>query len=129
MSQSPSLSQLQEPNPFLRRHLGPDAQEQQAMLDALGVASRSELIEQTVPPGIRFNRPLDLPPALDEQAALAKLAGYAAQNQLWTSLIGMGYHPTITPTVILRNVLENPGWYTAYTPYHQKSPKAGWRRC
>ena len=117
MSQSPSLSQLQEPNPFLRRHLGPDAQEQQAMLDALGVASRSELIEQTVPPGIRFNRPLDLPPALDEQAALAKLAGYAAQNQLWTSLIGMGYHATITPTVILRNVLENPGWYTAYTPY------------
>ena len=61
MSQSPSLHQLQEPNPFLRRHLGPDAQEQQAMLDALGVASRSELIEQTVPPGIRFNRPLDLP--------------------------------------------------------------------
>ena len=87
------------------------------MLNALGVASRSELIEQTVPPDIRLNRPLDLPPALDEQAALAKLAGYADQNQVWTSLIGMGYHGTITPTVILRNVLENPGWYTAYTPY------------
>ena len=87
------------------------------MLNALGVASRSELIEQTVPPDIRLNRPLDLPPALDEQAALAKLAGYAGQNQVWTSLIGMGYHGTITPTVILRNVLENPGWYTAYTPY------------
>ncbi|MCM8911063.1 aminomethyl-transferring glycine dehydrogenase, partial [Pseudomonas inefficax] len=96
---------------------GPDATEQQAMLNALGVASRSELIEQTVPPDIRLNRPLDLPPALDEQAALAKLAGYAGQNQVWTSLIGMGYHGTITPTVILRNVLENPGWYTAYTPY------------
>ena len=117
MSQSPSLHQLQELNPFLRRHLGPDATEQQAMLNALGVASRSELIEQTVPPDIRLNRPLDLPPALDEQAALAKLAGYAGQNQVWTSLIGMGYHGTITPTVILRNVLENPGWYTAYTPY------------
>ena len=117
MSQSPSLHQLQEPNPFLRRHLGPDAQEQQAMLGTLGLSSRDELIEQTVPPGIRFNRGLDLPPALDEQAALAKLAGYAEQNQVWTSLIGMGYHGTITPTVILRNVLENPGWYTAYTPY------------
>ncbi|WEL55379.1 aminomethyl-transferring glycine dehydrogenase [Pseudomonas kermanshahensis] len=117
MSQSPSLHQLQELNPFLHRHLGPDASEQQAMLSALGVASRSELIEQTVPPGIRLNRPLDLPPALDEQAALAKLAGYAEQNQVWTSLIGMGYHGTVTPTVILRNVLENPGWYTAYTPY------------
>jgi len=87
------------------------------MLSALGLNSRSELIEQTVPPGIRFNRPLELPPALDEQAALAKLAGYAEQNEVWTSLIGMGYHGTVTPTVILRNVLENPGWYTAYTPY------------
>ncbi|WP_442513496.1 aminomethyl-transferring glycine dehydrogenase [Pseudomonas promysalinigenes] len=117
MPQSPSLQQLQELNPFLRRHLGPDASEQQAMLNALGLSSRSELIEQTVPPGIRLNRALDLPPALDEQAALAKLAVYAEQNQVWTSLIGMGYHGTVTPTVILRNVLENPGWYTAYTPY------------
>ncbi|NIE76773.1 glycine dehydrogenase (aminomethyl-transferring) [Pantoea sp. Ap-967] len=117
MSQSPSLHHLQDLNPFLHRHLGPDAAEQQAMLDALGLKQRSELIEQTVPPAIRFNRALDLPPALDEQAALAKLAGYAGQNQVWTSLIGMGYHGTVTPTVILRNVLENPGWYTAYTPY------------
>ncbi len=117
MSLLPSLSQLHDPNPFLRRHLGPDAAEQQAMLDALGVASRAELIEQTVPPAIRFNRPLALPPALDEQAALERLRGYAEQNQRWTSLIGMGYHGTRTPTVILRNVLENPGWYTAYTPY------------
>ena len=117
MSQLPSLSQLRDPNAFLRRHLGPDAAEQQAMLDSLGVGSRIELIEQTVPPGIRLNRELDLPPALDEEAALAKLRGYAEQNQVWTSLIGMGYHGTLTPAVILRNVLENPGWYTAYTPY------------
>jgi len=117
MPQSPSLSQLRDPEAFLRRHLGPDAAEQQAMLDSLGLGSRAELIEQTVPRGIRFNRALDLPPALDEQAALAKLRGYAEQNQLFTSLIGMGYHGTVTPTVILRNVLENPGWYTAYTPY------------
>ena len=117
MSQLPSLSQLRDPEAFLRRHLGPDAAEQQAMLDSLGLGSRVELIEQTVPPSIRLNRALDLPPALDEQAALAKLRGYADQNQVWTSLIGMGYHGTLTPTVILRNVLENPGWYTAYTPY------------
>ena len=117
MSQLPSLSQLRDPNAFLRRHLGPDAAEQQAMLDSLGLGSRVELIEQTVPPGIRLNRMLDLPPALDEEAALAKLRGYAEQNQVWTSLIGMGYHGTLTPAVILRNVLENPGWYTAYTPY------------
>ncbi|MBM3110840.1 glycine dehydrogenase (aminomethyl-transferring) [Pseudomonas sp. P66] len=117
MSQSPSLSQLFEVNPFLRRHLGPDASEQQAMLQALGLGTRRELIEQTVPAGIRLNRPLELPAALDEQTALSKLRGYAEQNQVWTSLIGMGYHGTLTPTVILRNVLENPGWYTAYTPY------------
>ncbi|BCQ72032.1 glycine dehydrogenase (decarboxylating) 2 [Pseudomonas sp. Eqa60] len=117
MSQLLSLSQLREPNAFLNRHLGPDAEEQQAMLASLGLGSRAELIEQTVPPGIRFNRALDLPSALDEAAALARLKGYAGQNQVWTSLIGMGYHATLTPTVILRNVLENPGWYTAYTPY------------
>lgn len=114
---TPRLDQLQQPDAFLRRHLGPDAREEQAMLDTLGLASREELIVQTVPPAIRLNRELDLPAALDEQGALAKLKGYAEQNQLWTSLIGMGYHGTITPTVILRNLLENPGWYTAYTPY------------
>ena len=117
MSQLPSLSQLRDPNAFLRRHLGADAAEQQAMLDSLGLGSRAELIEQTVPPGIGFNGSLALPPALDEEAALAKLRSYAEQNQVWTSLIGMGYHATLTPGVILRNVLENPGWYTAYTPY------------
>ncbi|WP_095081846.1 aminomethyl-transferring glycine dehydrogenase [Pseudomonas sp. Irchel s3h17] len=117
MSQLPTLSQLRDPNVFLRRHLGPDTAEQQAMLDSLGLGSRIELIEQTVPPGILLNRELELPPALDEEAALAKLRGYADQNQVWTSLIGMGYHGTLTPAVILRNVLENPGWYTAYTPY------------
>ncbi|SDI26064.1 aminomethyl-transferring glycine dehydrogenase [Pseudomonas panipatensis] len=117
MSQTPSLSQLHQSDAFLSRHLGPDGIEQQAMLDVLGVASRDELIVQTVPPAIRLNRPLALPAALDEQGALAKLKGYAQQNQLWTSLIGTGYYGTVTPTVILRNVLENPGWYTAYTPY------------
>lgn len=114
---TPRLDQLHQPDAFLCRHLGPDAREERAMLDALGLGSREELILQTVPPAIRLNRELDLPAALDEQGALARLRGYAGQNQLWTSLIGMGYHGTITPTVILRNLLENPGWYTAYTPY------------
>jgi glycine dehydrogenase len=113
----PSLTQLQQPDAFLRRHLGPDDAEQQAMLETLGLPSRAALIAQTVPPSIRLAGPLALPPALDEQGALAKLRHYAEQNQLWTSLIGMGYHGTYTPPVILRNVLENPGWYTAYTPY------------
>lgn len=117
MSNTPSLSQLHQPDAFLARHLGPDSAEQQAMLDTLGLGNRDDLIVQTVPPAIRLNRPLDLPTALDEQGALAKLKGYAQKNELWTSLIGTGYYGTLTPTVILRNVLENPGWYTAYTPY------------
>ncbi|WKN21626.1 aminomethyl-transferring glycine dehydrogenase [Azotobacter vinelandii] len=117
MSQTPSLVQLQQPDAFLRRHLGPDAAEQRAMLASLGLASRDQLIEQTVPPAIRLNRALELPAALDERAALARLRGYAERNEPWTSLIGMGYHGTVTPPVILRNVLENPGWYTTYTPY------------
>ncbi|MFS2126693.1 aminomethyl-transferring glycine dehydrogenase [Pseudomonas sp. Pseusp97] len=117
MPNTPSLSQLHQPDAFLARHLGPDAAEQQAMLDTLGLGNRDDLIVQTVPPAIRLNRPLDLPTALDEQGALAKLKGYAQKNELWTSLIGTGYYGTLTPTVILRNVLENPGWYTAYTPY------------
>nr|MBF0681202.1 glycine dehydrogenase (aminomethyl-transferring) [Pseudomonas sp.] len=117
MSHVPNLSQLQQPDAFLRRHLGPDETEQKAMLEALGLSSREQLIEQTVPPAIRLQGELELPAALDEQGALKKLRGYAEQNELWTSLIGMGYHGTITPPVILRNLLENPGWYTAYTPY------------
>ena len=114
---TPTLSQLAQPDAFLKRHLGPDAQQQQAMLATLGLPSRAALIEQTLPPAIAFNAPLALPQALDEAGALARLKGYAAHNKLYTSLIGMGYHGTLTPTVIVRNLLENPGWYTAYTPY------------
>ena len=117
MPSMPSLSELQQSDAFLCRHIGPDAHEQQAMLEALGLDSREQLIDETVPPAIRLRGELALPLALDEQDALARLRGYAERNQLWTSLIGMGYHGTITPPVILRNLLENPGWYTAYTPY------------
>ena len=105
------------PPDFLPRHLGPDSDGQQQMLDALGVGSIDELIEQTVPGGIRNRGPLDLPPALSERDAIAALHALAAKNEVFTSLIGMGYSDTITPAVIRRNVLENPAWYTAYTPY------------
>jgi glycine dehydrogenase len=117
MPDCPRLADLPCADVFLPRHIGPDAAEQQAMLQALGLNSREQLIEQTLPPAIRLRRPLALPAALGEQAALARLKGYAEQNQSWTSLIGMGYHGTLMPAVIQRNVLENPGWYTAYTPY------------
>src|SRR5690606_13043949 len=117
MSESPRLVDLQSPAHFLNRHLGPDEAEQLAMLQTLGLDSLDQLIEEAVPPTIRYREPLALPEALDEQQALARRKEIASRNQIWTSLIGMGYYGTVTPPVILRNVLENPGWYTAYTPY------------
>ena len=102
---------------FHGRHIGPSDAEQAAMLAALGVASRHDLIAQTVPASIRLTSEPDLPAPATESAALAELAAIAGRNQLWRSWIGAGYHGTITPEPIRRNVLENPGWYTAYTPY------------
>ena len=102
---------------FAKRHIGPNEQQIEQMLQVLGVNSLDELIEQTIPAAIRLNKPLSLPEALSESAALAKLKAIAASNQVYRSFIGQGYYNCITPAVILRNVLENPGWYTAYTPY------------
>jgi glycine dehydrogenase len=102
---------------FAARHIGPSPDDLSAMLGAIGVHSIEELISQTVPDGIRLQRPLALPEGLSETQALASLHNIAGQNQVFTSLIGMGYHGTITPAVIARNVLESPAWYTAYTPY------------
>lgn len=102
---------------FADRHIGVDEQQIQQMLQVLGLTSLDELIDQTVPPAIRLNRPLKLPIAQSESAALKKLKAIASQNQIYRSFMGMGYHNCITPPVILRNVLENPGWYTSYTPY------------
>jgi len=102
---------------FARRHIGPDAAEQQAMLQALGLSSLEELVERAVPKAIRRERPLALPPARSEPEALRALAEMAAQNRVMRSFLGMGYANCHTPSVILRNVLENPAWYTAYTPY------------
>ena len=102
---------------FVHRHVGPDESEQAEMLAALGYASLDDLTDRAVPATIRDRAPLELPAAADEAGVLAALRGLADRNQVRTSLIGMGYSGTITPPVILRNVLESPAWYTAYTPY------------
>ncbi|MBQ0798176.1 MAG: aminomethyl-transferring glycine dehydrogenase [Porticoccaceae bacterium] len=102
---------------FVHRHIGPDHAQQQAMLDVLGAPNLDALIEQIVPPAILKTTPLNLSEALSERDALLQLKTIAEKNQVYTSLIGLGYHDTILPPVIQRNVLENPGWYTAYTPY------------
>ncbi|MDZ7869555.1 MAG: glycine dehydrogenase, partial [Rheinheimera sp.] len=112
-----TLSQLANHTDFIARHIGPNAQETQAMLAELNVSSVEELIAQTVPAGIRLTTPLATGEATTEADALAYLKAAASKNKMFKSYIGMGYHPTHTPNVILRNVLENPGWYTAYTPY------------
>ena len=100
-----------------RRHIGPSPSEIAEMLVAVGAPSLDALIDETVPAGIRQAAPLDWGPALSEQAALHRLRRTAAKNKVLTSLIGQGYYGTVTPPVIQRNILENPAWYTAYTPY------------
>ncbi len=102
---------------FVRRHVGPSSQDIEAMLKVIGAASLDALVDQTVPQHIRSKKPLALPPAKGESELLAELKSIAAQNQVFKSFIGTGYYDTITPGVVLRNVLLNPGWYTAYTPY------------
>ncbi len=102
---------------FVPRHIGPNSDDIQLMLKVLGFPSLDALIDQTVPQTIRLKQPLKLPEAESEYAALASLKKVAAKNQVFRSYIGMGYYDTITPPVIGRNILENPGWYTAYTPY------------
>jgi len=122
LSPEPAVDPLAPGDLFEPRHLGPSTGEQQAMLASLGFASLDALTDAVVPEAIRLRRPLALPGlpvdrALGEQEALARLRGYASENRVVRSLLGLGYHDTITPGVILRNVLENPGWYTQYTPY------------
>jgi glycine dehydrogenase len=102
---------------FADRHIGPTPAEQARMLDALGQPSLDALVDAVVPAGIREHTPLDLPAAASEPEVIAELAALATRNRVSTSMIGLGYSDTITPPVITRNVLENPSWYTAYTPY------------
>ena len=111
------LSTLEHRDEFIGRHIGPDEHAIAGMLASIGTASLSTLIAETVPATIRLPRPLALPPAMPEHAALAALKAIAAKNVVKKSLIGQGYYGTHTPPVILRNLFENPGWYTAYTPY------------
>lgn len=118
MSNSPTLLRtLGQDAEFAGRHIGPNFAEIEQMLTVLGVSSLDALVDQTIPPAIRLQRPLQLPQALSEAAALGKLKEIARQNQVFRSFIGMGYSDCFTPAVIQRNILENPGWYTAYTPY------------
>jgi glycine dehydrogenase len=102
---------------FVGRHVGPDDDELAAMLSILGVADLDALIDETVPKSIRQTEPLALGPSRSEIDVLDELRGHASRITLRKSLIGTGYTPTVTPPVVLRNVLENPAWYTAYTPY------------
>ena len=112
-----SLDELENANEFAARHIGPYADDEAHMLSIIGAASRRALIEAIVPRAIARSKPMDLPAPLSEAQALAEMKALAAQNQVLKSFIGQGYHGTFTPGVILRNILENPAWYTAYTPY------------
>src|SRR5574337_1789695 len=123
MSQTPysaPLADLELRDDFQSRHLGPNPGEIAAMLAAIGAPSMDALMDQTVPAAIRLPSPLDLPAGKPEHEALAELKAIAAKNVCKRSLIGLGYYDTLTPGVILRNVMENPGWYTAYTPYQSE---------
>lgn len=117
MTDRPSLTELENPASFADRHIGPSADERAKMLSSIGYASPDDLMADALPEPIRTSRPLDLPEAQSESDTLAELRAAAARNRTLTQMIGIGYHDTVTPPVIRRNVLENPGWYTAYTPY------------
>ena len=117
MSDRPSLRELHDAVPFRRRHIGPDEAQRRAMLERIGYTSLDALMSAAVPGSIADRDPLDLPDALSETEALAALRTKAERNRPGVAMIGLGYHPTITPAVIRRNVLEDPSWYTAYTPY------------
>ena len=113
-----NLSELLQPTtPFVHRHIGPSPDDIQAMLATIGYDSLEALAAATVPGGIRLGRELDSGPGMSEEALLGEMRKLASQNTVRRSLIGMGYSDTLTPTVILRNIMENPGWYTQYTPY------------
>jgi glycine dehydrogenase len=116
-SEQLSLAALEKRDDFVRRHIGPGEPQIAAMLESLDLASLDELVDKAVPAAIRSTTPMALPPVRNERDTLAYLRHMAGRNKIMNSMIGMGYYGTILPGVIQRNVLENPGWYTAYTPY------------
>ena len=111
------LAELENPSEFIARHIGIGPDDEARMLAVVGSATRQDLVAGIVPRSIARTTPMQLPPAVTEAAALDELRAIAAHNQVLKSFIGQGYHGTLTPGVILRNILENPAWYTAYTPY------------
>jgi glycine dehydrogenase len=117
MTAHPSLPDLEHAAEFVPRHIGPTPEDEALMLSTIGAASRRALIEAVVPRAIARSRPMALPAPVTEAQALAEMKALAARNQVLRSFIGQGYYGTHTPGVILRNILENPAWYTAYTPY------------
>ncbi|WP_048437893.1 aminomethyl-transferring glycine dehydrogenase [Caenimonas sp. SL110] len=117
MQSARPLGELENPCEFVARHIGIEATDEKLMLDVIGESSRRALIDSIVPRSIARKNAMNIPAATTEAAALAELKAMAAKNQLFKSFIGQGYHGTHTPGVILRNILENPAWYTAYTPY------------
>lgn len=112
-----TLNQLEYRDEFIRRHIGSSPEQIKEMLSAVGVSSLNELTQKIVPDNIQLDTPPNVGEGATEQEALAELKAIASQNKRFTSYIGMGYAPSVLPPVILRNLLENPGWYTAYTPY------------
>ncbi len=117
MPSAKSLGELENPAEFIARHIGIDEADEVHMLGVVGSASRRALIDGIVPRSIARSSPMAIPPPVTEAAALKQLKAMAAKNQVFKSFIGQGYYGTLTPGVILRNILENPAWYTAYTPY------------
>jgi len=114
---APTLSELEHRDDFIRRHIGPGEPQIRDMLDGLGLDTLDALIDKTVPSSIRTDEPLKIGRNMTERGTLSYLRKMAGRNQVFVSMIGMGYYGTKLPSVILRNVMENPGWYTAYTPY------------
>lgn len=114
---TPTLTELENSTEFIARHIGIGEADEALMLKTVGAASRRELIDGIVPRSIARRSAMAIPAAISEAAALAELKAMASKNQVFRNFIGQGYYDTHTPGVILRNILENPAWYTAYTPY------------
>ena len=117
MTETPPLDALEMRDDFASRHIGPTPKDVESMLEVIGVPTIQDLLDRTVPASIRHDEPLTLDPALTEREAVETLRAMADRNRPLVSMIGMGYYGTVTPPVVLRNILENPAWYTAYTPY------------
>src|SRR5581483_11324698 len=107
----------QQNTEFIRRHIGPNEAETHQMLQVIGETNLDSLVDKTVPAGIRMKEDLAIPPAISEHEYLALIKDISLKNKVYQNYIGQGYYDTIVPSVILRNVFENPGWYTQYTPY------------